>query len=184
MQLKSTRERYGAVVVSLHWLSALLILLLIMSGFRAASATDAAAKAAILRFHVPLAIAVLALTVLRIGWWWSVDRKPDPLPGSPLWQERAARAVHLLFYGLILAMIASGIGLMVLSGAAPIIFGGGSAGLPDFWTYPPRLPHGVGARLLLALVVLHAGAALYHQFVCRDHLLRRMWFGAGSQRTP
>lgn len=176
MGLKSTRDRYGAVVVSMHWLSALLIVILIASGFRAASTVDMAAKAAILRVHVPIAIAVLALTVVRIGWWWGFDRKPNPIVGSPRWQERTARATHLLFYVVMLGMIASGIGMMALSGAAPTIFGGDGALLPDFWKYPPRLPHGIGARLLLALVVLHAGAALYHQFVRRDHLLQRMWF--------
>jgi cytochrome b561 len=177
MELKSSRDRYGAVVVSIHWLSALLIVILIASGFRAANTIDPVAKAAILRFHLPVAIAVLALTVLRIGWWWGVDRKPAPVAGSPRWQERTAQAVHVLFYVIILAMIASGIGMMMLSGAAPMIFGGETMQLPDFWTYPPRLPHGIGARLLLALVVFHAGAALYHQFIRRDHLLRRMWFG-------
>jgi|HubBroStandDraft_2_1064218.scaffolds.fasta_scaffold58653_3 cytochrome b561 len=176
MGLKSTTERYGAMVVSMHWLSALLIIVLIASGFRAANTIDAAAKAAILRVHVSIAVAVLALTVLRISWWWGFDRKPDPIARSPHWQERTAQAVHLLFYVVILGMIASGIGMMALSGAAPMIFGGEGALLPDFWKYPPRLPHGIGARLLLALVVLHAGAALYHQFVRRDHLLRRMWF--------
>ena len=176
MRLKSTTDRYGIVAVSIHWLSALLIIVLIASGFRAASTVDAAAKAAILRVHVPIAIAVLALTVLRIGWWWGCDHKPDPVAGSPHWQERTAQAVHLLFYVVIFGMIASGIGMMALSGAAPMIFGGEGALLPDFRKYPPRLPHGVGARLLLALLVLHAGAALYHQFVRRDHLLRRIWF--------
>ncbi|MDO9296294.1 cytochrome b [Bradyrhizobium sp.] len=49
--------------------------------------------------------------------------------------------------------------------------------MPDFSKYSPRAPHGIGARLLIALVVLHVGAALYHQFGRRDGLLRRMWFG-------
>jgi cytochrome b561 len=176
MGLKSTSERYGAMIVMMHWLTALLMIVLIATGFRAANTVDPAAKAAILRVHVPIAIAVLALTVLRIGWWWGVDRKPDPVAGSPRWQERTAQTVHLLFYVVMFGMIASGIGMMALSGAAPTIFGGESALLPDFWKYPPRVPHGVGARLLLALVALHAAAALYHQFVRGDHLLRRMWF--------
>jgi cytochrome b561 len=176
MGMKSTPERYGATVIAMHWLMALAIIVLIATGFRAAHTVDPIAKAAILRVHLPIAIAVLVLTVLRIGWWWGVDRKPGPVAGSPQWQERTAQAVHLLFYVVILGMIASGIGMMALSGAAPTIFGGEGALLPDFWTYPPRVPHGIGARLLLALLALHAGAALYHQFIRRDHLLRRMWF--------
>jgi cytochrome b561 len=65
--------------------------------------------------------------------------------------------VHVLFYVVILGMIASGIGMMALSGAAVLMFGGESALLPDFWNYPPRIPHGIGARLLLVLLMLHVG---------------------------
>jgi len=176
MGLKSTPERYGAMIVTMHWLTALLMIVLIATGFRAANTVDPATKAAILRVHIPIAIAVLVLMVLRIGWWWGLDRKPHPITGSSRWQERTAQAVHLLFYVAIFGMIASGIGMVALSGAAPMIFGGEGALLPDFWRYPPRVPHGFGAELLLALIALHAGAALYHQFVRRDHLLRRMWF--------
>ncbi|KAB2916404.1 MAG: cytochrome b [Hyphomicrobiaceae bacterium] len=172
--MKSTTDRYGGIAVSIHWLSVLLIVILMASGFRAANMVDPATKAAILRLHVPIAVAVLALTILRIVWWWGFDRKPNPVAGSPHWQERAARAVHFLFYVVILVMIASGIRMMALSGAAPMIFGGDGA-LPDFWKFPARFPHGIGARLLLALFVLHAGAALYHHFVHGDGLLRRMW---------
>jgi len=173
---KSSPNHYGTVAVSIHWVTAVLILVLIVSGFRAAGTMDPAAKAAILRVHVPIAIGVLALTILRIV-WWAFDRKPEPVAGSPHWQERTARMVHVLLYVVILGMIASGIGMIALSGAAPIIFGGEGALLPDFWKYPPRVPHGIGAWLLLGLLVLHVGAALYHHFVRRDGLLWRMWFG-------
>ncbi len=181
--LKSDEDQYGTVAVLIHWTSALLILVLIVSGFRAAGTVDSAAKAAILRVHVSIAVAALALTVVRIVWWWGVDRKPDPVSGSPRWQERTARVVHVLFYIVILGTAASGIGMIALSGAAPMIFGGESALLPDFWRYPPRLPHAAGARLLVALLVLHAGAAVYHHFVRGDDLLWRMWFSKRAQRS-
>ena len=66
--------------------------------------------------------------------------------------------------------------MVALSGAGAVLFDAASAALPDFWAYLPRIPHGIGARLVIALVALHVGAALYHQFVCRDGLLQRMWF--------
>jgi len=174
--LKSRPDRYGAVAVSIHWLSAILIVALLGSGFRAANAMDAAAKAGILRFHIPVAIVVLLLTALRIV-WWCFDRKPLPVQGSPRWQERIARWVHVAFYAVILGMAASGIGMIVLSGAAPAVFGAPGAILPNFTEYPPRAPHGLGGFLIFGLLVFHAGAALYHQFVRRDGLLRRMWYG-------
>ncbi len=38
--------------------------------------------------------------------------------------------------------------------------------------------HGLSWTLLLLLVILHIGAALYHQFFRKDNLLGRMWFGS------
>jgi cytochrome b561 len=110
--LKSRSDRYGAVAVSIHWLSAVLIFALLGSGFRAANAMDAVSKAAALRLHIPVALIVLLLTVLRIVWWWGLDRKPLPVQGSPRWQERAAGWVHIAFYVIMLGMVASGIGMM------------------------------------------------------------------------
>lgn len=176
MPLRSRNDRYGSVAIGIHWISAILIVALIGSGFRAAGTVDPAAKAAILRFHAPVAIVVLTLTVLRIVWWWKFDDKPHPVAGSPRWQVRVASTVHVLFYVVTLGMIASGIGMMLLSGAGAVVFGGEGV-LPDFWRYPPRVPHGIGARLFLALLVLHVSAALYHHFVRRDRLLARMGLG-------
>lgn len=181
--LKSTTDRYGPVPVTVHWLNAILIIGLLGSGFQAGSATDVAAKAAFLRFHIPVAIVVLLLTAFRIIWWWRFDVKPRPVQGSPAWQERIASAVHVAFYIIILGMIASGIGMMVLSGAAPAVFGEPGALLPNFHDYPPRVPHGLGSVLLVTLVIFHAGAALYHQFVRRDRLLRHMWYGGSLLRS-
>ena len=64
MAPKSTLDHYGTIAVSIHWISVALILFLIGSGFRAASIVDPVAKASILRLHVPIAVAVLALTIL------------------------------------------------------------------------------------------------------------------------
>ena len=175
--MKSTQTRYGTVAVSIHWISALLILALLGSGFRAASLTDDAAKEAILSVHVPLGIVILLLTVARLLWWWLADTKPQAPADDPKWQRVSARAVHLLFYVVILGMAASGIGMIVLSGAGEILFGGSESALPDFSQYPPRAAHGVGAILMILLLAFHAGAALFHQFIKKDGLIGRMWFG-------
>lgn len=176
MAIKCSDSRYGSVAVAIHWLSVVLILVLIGSGFRASGMEDAASKATVLRVHVPVAIAILLLTLARIGWWSFADTKPMSIP-MPTWQDRMARTVHALFYVVILGMAASGIGMMVLSGVGSVLFGESAQALPDFWSYPPRMPHGIGGRLLVALLVLHAGAALYHHIFKQDGLLGRMWFG-------
>jgi cytochrome b561 len=177
MALKSTQDRYGAVAITIHWLAAALIVALLVSGFRVSGAADPAAKAAFLRFHAVMGVAILVLTLARIAWWWFADRKPLPVAGQPPLLHRAASAVHVVFYVVIVGLAASGIGMMVLSGAGPIVFGAASGTLPDFWTVPPRVPHGIGVRVLIALLILHVAGALYHHFIRGDRLLARMGIG-------
>jgi cytochrome b561 len=180
MQWKSTASRYGAVAIAIHWTAALSIVVLIGSGLRAANTIDPATKILLLRLHAALGIAVLVLTLARIVWWHFADTKPLPVAGMPPFQERLSRVVHTLLYVVILGMAASGIGMLVLSGANLVIFGTAPGPLADFWNYPPRIPHRLGAILLITLLVLHLGGALYHQFILRDRLLARMGLGRAA----
>lgn len=176
---KSRPDRYGGVAVSLHWLSAAAILALLVTGFRAAGSGDPAAEAALLRLHVPLGITVLVLTVLRLAWRLFLDRRPHPIAGMPRWQDRLARMTHAAFYVLLFAMFGSGIALVATSGAGPVLLGGAGM-LPEFEDFAPLAAHAIGAMLLIALLVLHTGAALHHHFVRRDGIFRRMWYGRGD----
>ena len=40
MGIKSTNDRYGSVAIVIHWLSAVLILALLVSGFKMSSVED------------------------------------------------------------------------------------------------------------------------------------------------
>ncbi len=176
MSLKSSNTRYGSIAILIHWLTALVILMLFTTGLLADGQAAADAKLALVRFHVPLGTAVLILTLLRIVWWLLADRRP-PLPADqPHWQKFMAHAVHIGLYLVVLLLAASGIATIVLSGALPAVIAGTT--LPDFETVLPRLVHGVASKLMLGLLALHIGAALWHQFIRRDRLMARMGVGA------
>ena len=179
MAWKGDSDRYGPLLVALHWSSAALLLGLLVLGFSAAGAASPALRVSLLRFHVPLGVLASALTVVRIGWWF-VDRRPDAPAGQPRWQTFTSHAVHTLLYLVVVLLGASGIGLMAQSGAARVLFFGASGLLPDFSAFKPMAVHGAGAFVLTGLACVHVGAALHHQFVRRDRLFSRM--GVGSPR--
>lgn len=176
MAARGSATRYGAVAVALHWVSAAAIIALFVLGFAANGAADDARETALLRLHVPLGLLVLALTLARLAWAF-LDRRPAPPPDLPRWQDRAARSVHVLLYGLVLAIGGSGVALMALSGAGDVLSGAAPGPLPAFEGYLPMLAHLAGALLLLALLGAHVGAALHHQLVRRDRILARMGIG-------
>jgi cytochrome b561 len=88
---------------------------------------------------------------------------------------------HRLFYGAVIVMAGSGIVMAVQTGLPEIVFGGHGTLPADFWVYPLRTVHYLASRVLIGLIALHIAGALYHTFILRDRLLRRMVFG---RRTP
>lgn len=174
---KSSHDHYGRIAIAIHWISAVMIAGLLISGVRASGMADPVAKAAVLRIHAPVGMAILALTLVRLGWWRVADRKPRDPAGLPRLQIVAAKAVHGLLYVAVLGLALSGIAMLVLSGAGDILFGTAPGPLPDFWDFAPRYGHAAMAWLMGALLLLHVGAALYHQFILRDRLFARMGVG-------
>ena len=170
MPIKSSTDRYGAVAITIHWVTALAVLLMLGSG--QLMDWNPAAAGTILPYHVVTGMLIGVLTLLRILWWLAFDRQPAPQAGMPAWQERLARLVHWGLYACILVLVGSGVAMMVLLNALGPIFSGGT--LPDFSQAPPRLVHGLVGRLLLLLALGHIGAALWHQWIRQDHLLARM----------
>lgn len=175
MSLKSTSTRYGSMAIAIHWASALAVILTFAAGFVVANVTPPGEQAPILAVHITLGLIVFALTLLRIVWWVAADKRPAPALGQPRWQEATAKIVHAGFYVLLILMASSGIVTILMSGALPAIVAGGP--LPDFSDLIPRIAHGVMSKILLALFVVHVGAALYHQLLRRDRLLARMGVG-------
>lgn len=173
MGAKSSTDRYGAVAIAIHWVSAAAIVGLLVSGTVAHGAA-AAEKASILFVHALVGTLVLVLTLARVAWWLWADKRPAPVAGPPA-QQYLARAVHILLYVAIFGLAASGIATLILSGAIPALLGQGT--LPRFSNLLPRSVHGLGSKVMMALIAVHTLAALYHQFILRNRLLGRMGLG-------
>jgi cytochrome b561 len=173
---RALASRYQPVLVALHWLLALMILGLLCLGFfvLADMPNTDPKKLDILVWHMAGGMFVLALMILRlIIRRWSA-RPATSTTGSPR-LDRLASIAHQSFYVIVFLMIASGWSTgWLISGA----FQPNGEPLPDsFAVLPTFQAHAVLATLLATLIAAHIAAALYHQFVLKDGLLRRMWFG-------
>ena len=172
-------SRYHPALVALHWfLAAFIVLALVLGMFVLKTIPNSSPdKIEALRAHMIGGAAILALMsarfVIRL-----LSARPEPATiGSPI-LDRIARISHIAFYGLVAGMVATGLATAVLAGLPDIVFGASGAPLPEsFMVFPTRVIHGVLAKLLATLIVVHASAALYHHVIRRDRLLARMWFG-------
>lgn len=181
MPLRSTEAGWGALVRVFHWLIALLILVQAVIGLSMVEMGLTPAKVRVFALHKSIGMTILALVLLRIAWRLGERRPADP-PAMPRWQVRAARATHLALYVLILAIPLSGWWFNSASNAPLVWFGwfdlpSLTGGLDPAWKPRALLLHQTLFWLLVALLAIHVGAALWHHFKQRDEVLRRMVMG-------
>ena len=171
-------SRYQPVLVAMHWLMALLLPVALGGGALVLVKipnTDPM-KIVALRQHLIGGLLLLSLMLIRLVVRVSTVHPARASTGSSAF-DRVAWLSHRLLYVLVLAQAGSGLYMALQAGLPDIVFGGVGALPADFWIFPVRSVHYVISRLLIALIALHVGAALYHTFILRDGLLRRMWFG-------
>ncbi|HVH03165.1 MAG TPA: cytochrome b/b6 domain-containing protein [Amaricoccus sp.] len=185
MRLRDSARSWGPVTRLLHWLMAGLILCQLGLGVWMVRDPDLLARFTLTQVHKSWGTVIFGLALLRLAWRGLNPARP-PLPAAmPAWQRRAAAASHRALYGLMLLLPLSG---WIMASASPtqdmlqmqnLVFG--TWPLPDpFVPGDPRIDgaahavHAGAALLIAALLALHAGAALHHQFVLRDRLLARM----------
>ena len=178
MTLKNTRERWGAVSQAFHWLIVLLILAAAIVGLTMGELPRTPKYFWVYTAHKSLGISVLALMLLRFG--WRLYAGPvAPVPGIPRWQQALASVTHWALYALALAMPLSGWLYDSASGLRPFrwfgLFTMPKLSGPNEWLADRAVDaHELLFLVLVALVVLHAGAALWHHLFLRDETLSRM----------
>lgn len=175
-------QRYHPILVALHWLMALMIFVALAAGglVLANMPPDSPDKVAGLGGHMVFGMAIGVLLILRLVTRTGSTHPPHAKTGNAQ-LDRIGRWTHWGFYALIAGMVLTGFATALSGGLFPIVYGGAAETLPpELATMPTRVAHGVIATALVALIALHIAAALYHQFVLKDGLLRRMWFGKRS----
>ena len=178
--LANAERHYGLVAIALHWAMALLLLMLVVLGLYMVQLPDVGydeVKITLILVHKALGLIALAAVLLRLGWRVG-NLLPELVAGLPQWQQVAARFVHLSLYALMLALPLTG-WWMSSAGGYPVTFFG-LFDLPDigpfndYWFRLSIVIHRWLAYALIAVVALHAAAALRHHWVKKDDTLRRM----------
>lgn len=166
--------RYDRRTIALHWLTAALVAGLWTLGQCIDFFPKGTPRIGARSLHIVFGL-LLALTLAaRIGWRLRggavLPRADAGLPGT------AAVAVHRLLYVLLVAIVVVGVAAVWIRGDN--IFN--LFTIPAFDPGNKALRHDVVelhellANVLLTLAGLHAAAALWHHYVRRDGVLRRM----------
>ncbi len=185
-----TLQKYTKPAIILHWLVGVAMLYNLVSMLLL---DDNARSRPFIDLHKSIGITVLGLLIMRA--LWRAANTPPALPATyKPWERTLSHAVHGLLYLMILGMPLSG---WIMNSASLNKNTGQAYGIDLYHIVPWfNLPlfngmdvatrkgwheflggvHALGGWALLALVVLHIGGALKHQFLDKEKELQRMWF--------
>ena len=180
MGARNSEHSFGWVTRALHWVTAVLVLAALPLGVWISEMEISLTAIKYFGIHKTLGISVLCLIVLR-AIWHRMNPPPAPLSHGVVWQDRLAVAVHRAFYVLLFAMPLSGWIASSATGIDTVIFNRWTlpriAPVSEVWEAVGFAAHGLIGKVLILVVALHMGGALYRAFVKRDGTLRRMVSG-------
>ncbi len=172
-------RRYSNIAVAFHWVTVALVLFQLWLGFSFADMAKGAERSNLFTWHRTVG-AIILLSVLARLTYRLLNPPPPYPPQLPRWERIAGTWNHRLFYLLLIAIPIGG--LIAVSGhteGSTITLLGGitipklpgiSKGLGDL----AAEVHVAAVWCVILLVVLHAGAALKHQFFDKNRAAGRM----------
>jgi superoxide oxidase len=171
------RPPFDNITITLHWITLLFVLLLLGSGLLHDQVEGKSWAAPLLGVHQSIGLTIWMLTVFRLLWRLTgASFPPFPASMTPL-HQLGARLSEYGLYALLLIQPATGVAQTILGGHRIQLF---------TWSIPPIVTkdvafagvfhevHERGAWFMIALVSLHATAALVHHFILRDDVLEAM----------
>jgi cytochrome b561 len=171
------RPPFDVLTITLHWSTLLFILALLGSGLLYGQVEGRPWALTLLWLHRSLGVTIWALTAFRLVWRWTGAQFPAFPASMTALHRLAVRVSEYGLYALLLLQPATGLAQTLLRGRPFELFA---------WRVPQVFPvhlgyaqlvqgfHEVGAWCLVALVGLHAAAALFHHLVRRDDVLKSM----------
>ncbi|HSC22083.1 MAG TPA: cytochrome b [Casimicrobiaceae bacterium] len=178
--------RYTRTAVVLHWLVAAIVFGQFAFGWlmQQIPKSPPGMRADAFNVHKSIGLCLLALMLVRLG--WRIAHPAPPLPAMPRWQARAAKVNHAALYAALIVMPLAGYLGSVWSGYPVKWFG---ITLPAWGGSVPWLKslmsavHLTTSFVLVTLVAVHVGAALWHA-ARRDGVVARMTLSSARARRP
>lgn len=173
--MNSNPQRYDTISQILHWL--MVILLAVMAGIGyGREFLPGEWRGIALDLHKSIGMVFLLLVGVRII--WALIRRGILHATESRFEFMAAKGVHIALYGLMIALPVSG-WLMVSAFGRPVsLFG--IVDIPALlvknrpFAIMLKEWHETLAIIILATAGLHATAALFHHFIRKDDVLKRM----------
>jgi len=176
--MTSRPTRYTGTAKALHWLIVALLASQYVVGYLMPHIGRNTVPGTLINLHFSIGVLIILVALSRLAWRLT-HPEPAPLDGVPPWQTVSARIVHWLLYVLLFVVPVLGWINASWRGFQVTLFG--VVEMPKLiatrlpgWNWTGNMHEFLSWYVMLAVIGLHAAAALYHYFVRRDGVLQRM----------
>lgn len=177
MCFKNTENRFGIIAQLFHWGIFALFVYMYYLALTMMDMKPSPEKWSMYGLHKSWGMVILFLVFLRISW-----RMMNPVPKDPegfsKMQSLVAKAGHYALYLAMIVMPVSGYTMSMAGGHGITVFGAWK--VPDLIGVDKPLGglahdvHEISSTVIYFLVAAHVLAALYHHFIRKDDVLKRM----------
>ncbi len=175
-------SKLSGATVSLHWIVAVMMILLLATGMY----MESTETFALFPWHKSFGVIVLLFAVLRIGWRLT-QGWPAPASDYSAVEKSLSRMIHWILILATVLMPVSGFLMSAMGGFGVEVFGLELVSKNTSPNDPTEIVaineslaglahsiHGLGGNVLLFAVTLHVAGALKHHIVDKDATIRRM----------
>jgi cytochrome b561 len=178
MKITNSEHAWGLISILLHWLCALVVIGLFVSGLWMVGLDYYSSKWYKIAPHWHKSVGVLLVAVmgLRLLWRFYAGR-PGDIKEHKRWERFLSHLTHFLLYTLVLSMFLSGYLIVTADGRSLEVFNWFT--VPSIWERDDLEDiagyiHLWVAYSIILLAVLHALAAIKHHVIDKDVTLIRM----------
>ena len=172
--LENTPNSYGSIAKFFHWFMAITLLCLFIVGYN----LENFVMPALFKAHKAIGFLILLIVVARLLWRFG-NITPSYESSMPKWMVLAGHAMHYTLYALMIVVPLAGF-ISSNAGQYPVSF----LFLFDmpslFATKNPELSkvamfiHKQAAAIFAYAIGVHILAALYHHYIKKDDILKRI----------
>ena len=168
-----TVRKYSKRSAWIHWSSAGLIFLTIPVGLAMSETTPDAAKLALYWVHIVTGGLVFALAIFHIYVYFTDERPPPLVTGSPL-RDKLAAILHRILTILILVLTGTGVGAVFATPIATALSRNDYQLLASDYDALLVTIHQVQGIVFLLLIILHIGGVALYNLRYDQRVFRRM----------
>ena len=162
----NTPKRYNPLLVTLHWLTVILL-------FGAGMLSESGRRSPV-NIHMILGATLLLVMLVRVVARFTTKHPAWADTGNKFLNQLGG-LVHLGLYLVVFYILGMGALIANNRGLFAYVMGTSTTVSRSAGIFGGL--HQLGWALVLLLVFAHVAAALYHQFILKDNLLARMWYG-------